>query len=1000
LTRALKGDPGRRALELRKLLRRFTDVCDAIGYAHSRGVLHRDIKPGNVIVGKYGETLVVDWGLAKATGRTDPGAEPGERTLIPSSASGSAETLPGSALGTPAYMSPEQAEGHLDRLGARSDVYSLGATLCYLLTGRPPAEGERHDVLRAVQRGEIVPPRARDAAIDRALEAICLKAMAHDPEGRYATPRALSEDLERWTADEPVSAWREPVSARARRWMRRNRTAVGSAAALLITAVLGLAAGLFAVNRERARTVAERDRAERALSAETAARRRAREALDDTTSDVIEKFLSAQGAKLGPDQEAFLRKVLASYREFAAESGSSAEARAAVAEAHGRVGTILARIGQPEDARASFQRAVDLYEGLAADHPDRVAYRIARAGYRHKIAVIDLRAGRLAEAEKALRENLEVQRRLADLAPADPEAGRAPATTLTVLGNLLRRLGRGQDADSAYASAEDDVRRLAARPSAGPADRAALADVLFDRAQLQSDIGRSAEAEPRYRETIAILERLVAASPRGALERNHLARARRGLAYFLSEAGKTAEAEAAFRAAIAEGKQLAADFPAVPGYRSELADTLSNYAISCAGSGRYQEAEAAFRDDLALARQLAADFPTVASYRSGLAASLVNMGATYTISGRREEAAASDREAIAIFRGLASEFPDVPDHKASLGRTLFNLSLLLADGARREALRESIAVLRPIASARSIPLDDRLALAQSLATLGSGLNPLREGPEAMGLLRESLGLFDGLVADAPAVLKHREEQANAPGPPRRVSPGCRTTRRGRAPVPGDDRRLRAARRRRAGRPTLSRGTGGRGAITGRPAGRSRRARRGDGVGGPRRAPDLGRPEGQPGSPRIQAGPALEPDRPGRHPGPPGRPSRRRRDRRVDRPHGLRPGRRRLRLGPRLRPLPPAGRSRRPVSMRRPGYRGPAPRRRGRLPRRGPHARRARLSPAPRPARLPAALLGRGLPGRSILPPPVRARLSHRARPSQPCRPLTRSIASRRLGQMS
>ncbi len=142
---ARPADPGQRSLEVRKLLLRFLDVCNAIEYAHSRGVLHRDIKPGNIIVGKHGETLVVDWGLAKATGRADPGAEPGEQTLVPSSASGSAETLPGRAMGTPSFMSPEQAEGDLENLGPRSDVYSLGATLYYLLTGRPPVEGTLGD---------------------------------------------------------------------------------------------------------------------------------------------------------------------------------------------------------------------------------------------------------------------------------------------------------------------------------------------------------------------------------------------------------------------------------------------------------------------------------------------------------------------------------------------------------------------------------------------------------------------------------------------------------------------------------------------------------------------------------------------------------------------------------------------------------------------------------------------------------------------------------------
>src|SRR5262249_20800962 len=129
------GDPGRRTLALRKLLRRFLDVCNAVDYAHSRGVLHRDLKPANIIVGNHGETLVVDWGLAKAVGRTDPSV--GERTIAPGS-NATAATLPGCTLGTPAYMSPEQARGELEKLGAQSDVYSLGATLYCVLTGKPP----------------------------------------------------------------------------------------------------------------------------------------------------------------------------------------------------------------------------------------------------------------------------------------------------------------------------------------------------------------------------------------------------------------------------------------------------------------------------------------------------------------------------------------------------------------------------------------------------------------------------------------------------------------------------------------------------------------------------------------------------------------------------------------------------------------------------------------------------------------------------------------------
>ena len=196
-----------------------------------------------MIVGKYGETLVVNWGLAKATGQSEPSSGEVERTLDAVVLVGLGRDPARPALGTPAYMSPEQARGDLATLGPRSDVYSLGATLYCLLTGRPPFEGpDLGAVLRAVERGKFPPPRQVDPTIDRALEAVCLKAMATDPEDRHASARALADDVERWAADEPSSAWREPWSRRARRWARRHRTSVTAAAVALVAGLVGLAA--------------------------------------------------------------------------------------------------------------------------------------------------------------------------------------------------------------------------------------------------------------------------------------------------------------------------------------------------------------------------------------------------------------------------------------------------------------------------------------------------------------------------------------------------------------------------------------------------------------------------------------------------------------------------------------------------------------------------------------------------------------------------------------
>jgi hypothetical protein len=254
-------------------------------------VLHRDLKPSNVMLGKYGETLVVDWGLAKTIGRTETHADTGETTLHPTSGSGSAPTLVGTALGTPQYMSPEQASGRLDELGPRSDVYSLGATLYCLLTGQAPfRDNDVGAVLQRVQEGRFLPPRQLNKQVPRALEAICLKAMSLKPENRYSSPRVLADELERWLAEEPVQAHRETATETLGRWARRNRAWATAAAIMLIVLTAASCAVTLMANEQRksARKVAELLEAERGSLLEKMIRARKQ------WLQTIENALSAQ----------------------------------------------------------------------------------------------------------------------------------------------------------------------------------------------------------------------------------------------------------------------------------------------------------------------------------------------------------------------------------------------------------------------------------------------------------------------------------------------------------------------------------------------------------------------------------------------------------------------------------------------------------------------------------------------------------------------------------
>jgi PAS domain S-box-containing protein len=187
------------SFELLALLNAFVTVCNTIAYAHSRGVIHRDLKGQNVLLGDFGEVVVLDWGLAKLLGRREDEAPPSVDVLADAGSESSDHTVPGQALGTPAYMAPEQAAGRLDRIDRRTDVYGLGAILYEILTGQPPFGGaETAEVLRKVREEEPVPPRQHWPEAPPALESLCLRALAKRPEDRPAAAGEVAQEVQGW----------------------------------------------------------------------------------------------------------------------------------------------------------------------------------------------------------------------------------------------------------------------------------------------------------------------------------------------------------------------------------------------------------------------------------------------------------------------------------------------------------------------------------------------------------------------------------------------------------------------------------------------------------------------------------------------------------------------------------------------------------------------------------------------------------------------------------
>jgi len=768
---ARPADPGQSSLDVRKLLLRFLDVCNAVEYAHSRGVLHRDIKPSNIIVGKHGETLLVDWGLAKATGRTDPVPNLGEQTLVPSSASGSAGTLPGRALGTPSFMSPEQAEGDPENLGPRSDVYSLGATLYYLLTGRLPVEGTLDEVLRAVTHGQFPPPRRHDATIDRALEAVCLKAMALAPAARYPSPKALADDVERWMADEPVSAWREPLLRRARRWAKQNRTAVTAAAVALLAGVVGLSAVLAVQTQakaEIAQALGRETSANRALAAANGELSRSRaavqaryelavEAIKTFHTGVSEDFLLKE-EKFKELRDRFLKSASDFYGKLSALLGKESDlsSRRALAAANFELADLTAKVGRNADALATHRSVLAARRELAAEPAADAAAHADVGRSLTEVAGLLESAGKTDEALAAYRE---AESLLSGAASGSPEARAALASCRSRMGGFLTSIGKNDEALATYRQARSDQEKLIAAPRASPQDRRELGDTVNRIGRLVANIGRPREAESEYSAALAIRKKLADEEPAATDLQNSLAATHNNLGILMLKAGRFKEAESEYRTALAIRKKLAQDNPAVTEFRKQLQASHFNLGNLCRQAGRLPEAEALFRTAVSIQGELAEENPTVPEFRRLLALNHHYLATVLKATGRAREAETEFRAALSMLQALVNANPAVTQYRSDLGSTHSELGVLLAESGRtREAeveFRAGVSNLRELAEANPAVTEFRDRLATGHVNLGELLSETGRASESEPEYRAAQAIFRGLAEANPAVTYYR-----------------------------------------------------------------------------------------------------------------------------------------------------------------------------------------------------------------------------------------------------
>jgi serine/threonine protein kinase/tetratricopeptide (TPR) repeat protein len=770
-------------LATQQRLELFIEVCRAVQHAHQKGIIHRDIKPSNVMItlrdDGTGVPKIIDFGIAKATQQRLT-----EKTLF---------TEYHQFIGTPEYMSPEQAQmGEVD-VDTRSDLYSLGVLLYELLTGTTPFEHNElvstsYDEMRRIIRERDPPtPSTRlntlgDALGDIArhrhaepaelckivrgdLDWIVMKTVEKDRTRRYETANELAMDVQRCLDDEPVTAGPPSTVYRLRKFVRRHRTSVvlglSVAAALLI--------GLCLATIGFVQASLEKERTQKALAQVGKNFQMARDAVDEMTR-VAEKELAGVPRTEKVRRE-LLEKAQFFYAGFAQENRDNPAVYYARALAYRQVGIIHNELGNYFQAAEAFAEAITLLEKLTVEFDDEPKYRVELATEWFWYSFAFIWTDRQQESIRACTKQVSLWEELVAEFPTEPAYREGLASAYTNIGNTLGRNGELKAAEAYMRQAMAVWQELHTDFPEAPEKLEALAGSRLWLGVNLLKTGRIAEAEQQLLPALQMREQLLAEDPNSARLRGQLAVIKRYISALLRVQGRHEEAEKEIREAIAMRSKLLAEFPSQVGHRFRLGWALTVLSEVLMDTDRTEEAEKVIRRIIRLRKKLVVDFPNVSGFRLDTGHNLIYLSNVLTKTGRLDEALETLRQGVEILENLAADYPGVREYRMALVDRYNNLGEKFTDLGQLEqaeqAFQEAEAIeedqvsllQKLVAESPTEPAYwEQLAIAHT--DFGRMLQDSR--PEAAEThLREALALWQQLSMDFPEAPKNLEGLAES-----------------------------------------------------------------------------------------------------------------------------------------------------------------------------------------------------------------------------------------------